>query len=175
VSRKKHIILTLAFALAIVAFLVFAIVADAAEPNELLTPCGYTAEELEIGLRGELKPLADTFIAAEKETGVNAIFLASVAALESGWGKSNLAEEKNNLYGWRGASGYRWFWSKESCINHVARFLKKHYLSPDGKYYSGATVEGVCVRYNGCDEWSEMVRQIMNQIERRIERAESDL
>lgn len=51
------------------------------EPEgELLTPSKLTAAELEAGLLGELKPYAKDFIAAERETGVSAVFLAAVAA-----------------------------------------------------------------------------------------------
>lgn len=46
----------------------------------------------------------------------------------------------------------------------LAAYLAKHYLSPDGKYYNGETVEGVCVRYNGNPEWAEVVQQIMEEV-----------
>lgn len=133
--------------------------------GELLTPCGYTAPQLETALVGDLKPLADKFIIAEQETGVNAVFLASVAALESGWGKSYRAREHNNLFGW---GNYR-FDSQETCVEVVAESLAINYLTPEGKYYNGCTVEGVSVKYNDTDHWRTQVRQIMDDIHRRIE------
>lgn len=131
--------------------------------GELLTPCGYTAPQLETALVGDLKPLADKFIIAEQETGVNAVFLASVAALESGWGGSRRAKEWNNLFGW----GECEFDSQEECIAVVAQALADKYLHPEGKYYNGCTVEGVSVKYNNTDHWRTQVRQIMADIHRR--------
>lgn len=116
-------------------------------------------------LRGELAPLEDAFLAAESTYGVDASFLAAVAALESGWGKSELAREKNNLFGWRGADGYMAFNSPEECIDHVAAFLAAEYLSPEGLYYNGLTVEDVAEHYCGGNaDWVEMVKEIMASV-----------
>lgn len=117
-------------------------------------------------LQGELAPLEDAFLAAEAEYGVDARFLAAVAALESGWGKSELAREKNNLFGWRGADGYMAFDSPEECIDHVAGYLAEEYLSPEGLYYNGLTVEDVAEHYCGGNaDWVEMVKEIMEILE----------
>ena len=93
-----------------------------------------------------------------------AVFLAAVAALESGWGKSNIAEKKHNLFGWGGASGYMEFESKESCISHVAQRLKALYLTPDGKYFHGFDVADVNVCYNANETWGVKVEEIMDNI-----------
>lgn len=144
--------------------LMLAFMAAMAVPQgELLTPCGYTAPQLESALLWDLKPLADEFIEAEQETGVNAVFLASVAALESGWGRSYRATEHNNLFGW----GNHKFASQAECIEVVAGGLVDNYLRPTGKYYNGCTVEGVSVKYNNTDHWRTQVRQIMRDIDRR--------
>lgn len=134
----------------------------------LLTPCGLTATEFEAGLLGALKPYAGCFITAERETGVNAIFLASVAALESGWNTSEVAKERNNLFGWTSKSGYRAFESKEDCIAFVAERVKRNYLSPGGCYFEGYTVEAVNLHYNGAPEWERLINQIMKDIQARI-------
>lgn len=136
--------------------------------GELLTPSGLTAAELEQGLLGDLKPYAADFIQAEQDTGVNAIFLASVAALESGWNSSPVAESRHNLFGWTNSTGYCAFDSKEDCIAFVAERIKTLYLSPDGAYFNGYTVEDVNVHYNGSPHWEETVRQIMFEIQNRI-------
>ena len=118
------------------------------------TPC--------LNLQGDLAPLEDAFLQAEADHGVDAAFLAAVAALESGWGESELAREKNNLFGWRGADGYMVFDSKEDCIDHVAAYLAKEYLDPDGIYYRGTAVEDVAKHYCGGNEaWIEAVKNIM--------------
>ncbi len=122
---------------------------------DLTTPSGLTAEELAAGLRKELPKYAESFIEAEEKYGVNAIFLAAVAALESGWGRHCFRE--NNIFGWSGKD----FESKEECIDFVASCLAKNYLSEEGKYYHGKTVSGVNTCYNGSDFWENKIPQIM--------------
>lgn len=127
------------------------------EKDEFLTsPSGLTAEDL--CLLYELKGYEQVFIDAEKEHGVRADFLAAVAALESGWGRYQFFP--NNVMGF----GQRSFSSVRECVNTVAAFLAEHYLASDGQYYNGATVEGVCVYYNGRTEWALEVSQLMNRI-----------
>lgn len=122
----------------------------------LTSPSGLAAEDLH--LRHNLIGLEQVFIDAEVKHGVRADFLAAVAALESGWGRYQF--RPNNIMGF----GQKEFSSMEECIDTVAAYLAKHYLSPDGKYYNGETVEGVCVRYNGNPEWAEVVQQIMEEV-----------
>lgn len=137
-----------------------------AAERDLTEPSGYSAEELSKGLLYELCALSEEFIAAEEKYGVNAIFLCSVAALESGWGK--YCFRPNNIFGWSGKS----FESKAECIDFVASKLMENYLSEDGKYYNGKTVSGVNVFYNGNSFWEDKITEIMALIERRISSAE---
>lgn len=130
--------------------------AAAVDDGLLTSPSGLAAEDLH--LRHNLIGLEQAFIDAEAKHGVRADFLAAVAALESEWGRYQF--RPNNIMGF----GQMEFSSMEECINTVAAYLAKHYLSPDGKYYNGETVEGVCVRYNGGPEWAESVQQIMEEV-----------
>ena len=92
----------------------------------LTSPSGLAAEDLH--LRHNLVGLEQAFIDAEAKHGVRADFLAAVAALESGWGRYQF--RPNNIMGF----GQMEFSSMEECIDTVAAYLAKHYLSPDGKY-----------------------------------------
>lgn len=131
----------------------------------VLSTSGLTIEELENQMYAPLSEYAYCFIEAEEETGVNAVFLASVAALESGWGKSNAANTKNNLFGWTTNKGdLKTFNSKEDCILFVARKMKEYYLSPDGKYFNGYEVEDINICYNGRPEWAKAVNNIMDNL-----------
>ena len=114
------------------------------------TPC--------LNLQGDLAPLEDAFLQAEADHGVDAAFLAAVAALESGWGESELAREKNNLFGWRGADGYMAFDSKEDCIDFVARNMVKR--------YEDQSIEEIAKTYcpSHWSEWVEAVTQIYDEI-----------
>ena len=128
----------------------------------------YTAEELEKGLLHDLKPLAPLFVQAQDKYGIDAVFLAAIAAEESGWGRHQF--RKNNIFGFYGPQ----FESLEHCIDYVANFLLTEYLTPDGKYYKGTSVAAVNTYYNGRDTWEEHVTKIMNNIVNRIERTDNE-
>lgn len=130
----------------------------------LLKPCGLTVSELKKGIKhSPLNNYAGVFLDAEREFGVNAVFLASVAGLESGWGNSPRAKNDNNLFGW----GDKKFSSKEEGIYYVAEKIKEWYLSPDGKHFNGYTIAGVNKKYNGSKKWLEDVTTNYNAILRR--------
>lgn len=130
---------------------------EAAE-MDLRTPSDLTADELRSGLKKDLVDLAEDFVAAEERYGVNAVFLAALAAFESGWGRHCFRE--NNIFGW----GRKSFETKSECIDFVASKIAQHYLSEDGKYYHGMNLYGVNRSYNGSDVWLENVAAIMSKI-----------
>ncbi len=132
--------------------------------SDLLTASGLTEAQLKNGLKKSLKQYAATFIEAENTYNINAVFLASIAALESGWGESYLAKTKNNLFGWRGNGGYRSFDSVPDCILYVAKFLKTNYLTPGGSCFNGYTVEAVEKSYCPGFTWASQVKELMNLI-----------
>lgn len=137
----------------------------------VLVPSGFTTEELSVGLLGELSKYSHCFIESEKATGINAIFLSSVAALESGWGSSNVAKKYNNLFGWTNTNGdYVYFNSIEDCITEVALKIKEYYLTPEGKYFNGYEVSDINKSYNGRKEWEDEVLFIMECISKRVEK-----
>lgn len=135
---------------------------------DLSTPCGFSAEELSLGLKGELTALAEDFIAAEKAFGVNAVFLAALAAQESGWGKHCFLP--NNIFGWSGKS----FETKGECISFVASRLAEKYLSEEGSCFNGKNLYGVNVAYNGSESWVNMVAGIMARISRKAEQTNAE-
>lgn len=143
--------------------------AQTAFANDFAEQSETTSEALKNALYYDLKGLADTFIYCEKEYNVNAIALAGIAAVESGWGTSNLAENKNNLFGWTNNNGkYREFESKKECIIYVAKSLSENYLNEDGKYYSGGTLTSHIGKYYcETEEWAEYVNMVIDQIEER--------
>lgn len=116
-------------------------------------------------LKHDLAPLEDAFIGAADTYGIDPVLLAAIATLESDHGRSRLARERNNLFGWRGSGGYMAFDSQEDCIDHVAKYLAKHYLDSDGIYYNGATVEGISVYYCGGNQlWVDAIKWLMMEI-----------
>lgn len=133
---------------------------------DFMEPSNLTEEELRNGLHGNLKNYAGEFLECEEQYGINAAALASIAALESGWGESYMATEKNNFFGWTDASGgYATFDSAEDCISHVANFLSENYLSEDGTYYSGGTrTSDIAENYSPTEDWPSAVNEIMEGI-----------
>lgn len=141
---------------------------------DLRTPSNLTGEELNRFLKGTaLEGLGDAYAKAEKEYGVNAFTLIALSILESNWGKSRIAQEKNNLFGFRAYdrdpyNSAMHFTTKEECILTVARYLSENYLNPKGRYFNGFTLEGVNVKYSTDKEWYLKVTNIMNRLVKQV-------
>lgn len=98
--------------------------------------------------------LGNVFKQAERETGINALFLAAIAIHESNKGTSNIALAKNNLFGW-GAydsspfeSAYS-FATREIGIMYVASRLKALYIDSWGP----ETIDEIGRRYASDSGW----------------------
>ena len=91
-------------------------------------------------------------MAAEEKHGVNARFLLAAAMHESGWGTSSISRIKKNLFGYnaydrdpgRYASAFRGY---ASGIDAVAKFMKRAYLTPGGRWWSGRPTLRAMQRY----------------------------
>ncbi|WP_018132118.1 S-layer homology domain-containing protein [Effusibacillus pohliae] len=109
------------------------------------------------------------FLDAQAKYGVNAHYLAAHAILESDYGESMIAKDKNNIFGYMaydsdpyGSAAY--FASIEDCINFVAYFVATQYLSPTGTWYEGSTLAGMNKHYATDPYWSEKIAGIMARI-----------
>ena len=130
---------------------------------DLTQPSNLTPDQLREVLKYNLKDYAETFIQAEEITGVNAVFLATLAAWESGWGR--VPAENNNLFGFMDGDYYP---TPEDSIVPTAEKIKTYYLSEGGKYHKGYTIDAVNYYYNGRDTWSKGMKEIMYCINRDI-------
>ena len=132
-----------------------------------------TAKELEYCFEGTgLEGTGKAFVKAEMVSGINAMFMASLAMNESGMGRSSLARNKNNLFGFGANDGNPYgdaysFDSKDECIMYVAKFLREHYV--DGSYYRGGTIPAVNSVYASDPDWSWKVWNNMLWMERKIQ------
>ncbi|MUV90774.1 hypothetical protein GJ629_13415, partial [Halapricum sp. CBA1109] len=101
--------------------------------------------ELDDAIAG-LKPssplvgLGDVWVDVQNERDVDAIYQAAHACLESAYGTSAIAQEKNNLYGFDArdvcpAECADSFSSFEDSIRQVMSYVDREYLSSDGRYY----------------------------------------
>lgn len=139
---------------------------------DITMPSAVTAYEFELVFEGTpLRGLGKAFVQAELETGLNAMFLAAVAVIESDWGNSLLAAEKNNLFGFGAydsdVNSARSFADKRECILYVAGFLREHYI--DGSYYRGHSIRAVNELYASDGAWADKVYGAMRRMDRMIQ------
>ena len=134
-------------------------------PYNLWEESNATVNDMTVALFGTgLEEVAYVYVKAEKEWGVNAIFLASLTAEESAWGTSSRVNQ-NNLSGYAvysaGAEG-RYFSSKEECIMETAKLICQQYLKPTGAYHNGISIYDVNIRYcpNDGGTWSKNISSI---------------
>lgn len=125
------------------------------------------------------------FYNAEKKYNINGIFLASIAIHESGWGSSQIANDKKNLFGYGSydATPYESSFEFEDYsegIDTVAKSLVKYYLNPSGTkiyggetaaawYYNGPTLKGVNTRYASDKDWHTKIFKYMETLYNRLQ------
>lgn len=142
---------------------------------DLRSASSVTASKIDhfIQSRNNNSPLIGTgkyFIDAQRKYGVNALYLAAHAILESGYGTSDIAVNKNNLFGYTAYdtdpySSATTFASLADCIDHQASFVSSQYLHPDGDWYEGfPSLEGMNIHYATDPYWCEKVASIMQEI-----------
>lgn len=143
------------------------------DPADVTIPSNVSVEELTLALSGtNLEPLAYKFVEIEENKGINAIYLASKTAWESGWGTSNFAVSRNNLGGVknRDGKGFRTFPSQEACLDYISDFLVSSYLNENGKYYNGKSIHGIAQKYNlGEQTWIDGITSIGHSLVSKIQ------
>lgn len=141
--------------------------------TDLRTPSNISAEEIDKMLEGtKLHGLGSAFVKAEKEYGVNALYMMGLACLESGWGTSNYAVNRNNLYGWNAVDSNpdkaSYFKSKEESTMYVASKLKQNYLTKGGAYFEGYTPVAIDVHYCTDKLHAEKIVNIVNELTKKL-------
>lgn len=140
------------------------------DSSNLRRKSSISTAQLEQALQGTaLSGLGAAFKKAEEDHGVNAVFLAGLAIHESDFGRSRIAREKNNLFGFKAydRSPYQsaqQFSSFASGIDTVARYLSENYLTPGGKYYSGTGIGDIGRRYATDPNWSKGIQSRIRKL-----------
>ena len=123
---------------------------------------------------------AEYFYYIEKQYNINGVFVAAVGIHESNWGTSQIAREKNNLFGY-GAydsnpyNGAYSFSDYSESIDLLARVFVKYYINPkgtsiyggeqaSGTYYNGPTLTGVNTKYATDKNWANGVYNHMKYL-----------
>ena len=117
-----------------------------------------------------LSGIEQTLIEIQDEYEVNAILILAIVRLESGNGKSSIAKSRNNLGGIivmeKSVRVYKSFDSKSDCVVYMAKLLSKSYLTEDGRYFNGYTLEDIAKRYSASPEkWTELVEELIYEIQ----------
>lgn len=154
-------------------------------------PSGLTLEQFKKVLSGNsadtkhiIEDNAKYFYYAEKQYNINGIYLAAMAIHEGGWGKSKIANDKKNLFGYGAydrnpySNSYN-FETYAEGIDLVARALVKNYLNEKGtkiydnqkatgKYYNGPTLTGVNTKYASDKNWAKATFKWMTYLYNRL-------
>lgn len=120
----------------------------------------------------KMKNMGQYFIQYQNEYGSNALLMFGVAANESAWGNSSIAQAKNNLFGHAayddsaGTSANGYYSPQLSIYSHARYFVSEGYLDPldyNGRYYGahlGDKASGMNVKYASDPYWGEKAAEI---------------
>ena len=142
--------------------------------RDLRKPTNYTAEELDkvyslMNIKGSrLAGKGAIFKEAEERYQVNALYLIAHSALESAWGRSQIAKDKNNFFG---IAAYdttpydsaKSFDNVDKGILGAAKWIRQNYID-NGRTYLGNKSSGMNVLYASDPYWGEKIASIMMTI-----------
>jgi beta-N-acetylglucosaminidase len=116
------------------------------------------------------------FISAQNRFGANSLLVFGVAVNESGWGRSNIAINRNNLFGHAaydydpGTNATSYATVGSSINSHADRYVSASYSRPGGNNYYGSHLgnkgSGMNVRYASDPYWGEKAAQIHYAIDK---------
>ena len=146
--------------------------------KNLTEPTNYSADELNrvysmMNIRdSRLAGKGAIFKEAEKRYGVNALYLMAHSALESAWGRSQIANDKNNFFGIAAydTSPYdsaKKFDDVDKGILGAAKWIRENYIDR-GRDHLGNKATGMNVRYASDPYWGEKIASIMMNINSRL-------
>lgn len=139
------------------------------------TKTNYTAEEINRFINNEtvswskLRGLGEVLIECQNKYGVNPILALGVAINESNWGKSDIAQEKNNIFGINavdvspGESADSFETAEDSVREFTKNYISRGYSDPaDWRYFGGYLGNkqlGANVKYASDPFWGEKAAQ----------------
>ena len=146
--------------------------------RDLRKQTNYTAAELDkvyslMNIQGSrLAGKGEVFKEAEKRYQVNALYLMAHSALESAWGRSQIAKDKNNFFG---IAAYdttpydsaKSFDNVDKGILGAAKWIRENYID-EGRTYLGNKSSGMNVLYASDPYWGEKIASIMMTINSKL-------
>ena len=146
--------------------------------RDLSKPTNYTAEELDkvyslMNIKGSrLAGKGAIFKEAERRYQINALYLMAHSALESSWGRSQIAKDKNNFFGIAAYDSTPYHSAKsfdnvDKGILGAAKWIRENYLD-EGRTHLGNKSSGMNVLYASDPYWGEKIASIMMTINSKL-------
>ena len=113
-----------------------------------------------------------TFKEAEEHYNINALYLLAHSALESDWGRSKIAKDKNNFFGITAYDTTPYLSAKtfddvDKGILGATKWIKENYIDR-GRTFLGNKASGMNVEYASDPYWGEKIASIMMNINSRL-------
>ena len=112
------------------------------------------------------------FKEAEEHYHINALYLLAHSALESDWGRSKIAKDKNNFFGITAYDTTPYLSAKtfddvDKGILGATKWIKENYIDR-GRIFLGNKASGMNVEYASDPYWGEKIASIMMNINSRL-------
>lgn len=113
-----------------------------------------------------------TFKEAEEHYHINALYLLAHSALESDWGRSKIARDKNNFFGITAYDTTPYLSAKtfddvDKGILGASKWIKENYIDR-GRTFLGNKASGMNVEYASDPYWGEKIASVMMKINEKL-------
>ena len=113
-----------------------------------------------------------TFKEAEEHYHINALYLLAHSALESDWGRSKIAKDKNNFFGITAYDTTPYLSAKtfddvDKGILGASKWIKGNYIDR-GRTFLGNKASGMNVEYASDPYWGEKIASVMMKINEKL-------
>ena len=146
--------------------------------KDLTEPTNYSAEDLDkvfnlLNIDNSLlENKGATFKEAEEHYHINALYLLAHSALESDWGRSKIAKDKNNFFGITAYDTTPYLSAKtfddvDKGILGATKWIKENYIDR-GRTFLGNKASGMNVEYASDPYWGEKIASVMMKINEKL-------
>ena len=146
--------------------------------KDLTEATNYSAEDLDkvfslLNINNSLlENKGATFKEAEEHYHINALYLLAHSALESDWGRSKIAKDKNNFFGITAYDTTPYLSAKtfddvDKGILGATKWIKENYIDR-GRTFLGNKASGMNVQYASDPYWGEKIASVMMKINEKL-------
>ena len=146
--------------------------------KDLTEATNYSAEDLDkvfslLNINNSLlENKGATFKEAEEHYHINALYLLAHSALESDWGRSKIARDKNNFFGITAYDTTPYLSAKtfddvDKGILGASKWIKENYIDR-GRTFLGNKASGMNVEYASDPYWGEKIASVMMKINEKL-------